>query len=269
MGFTSEARWLRYARAHLCHLFPYLPQQPGYNKRLRGAAPLIRHCIRALAASTASWTDDVWIVDSTPWSAAAPARLPNAPTWPDGPNTGTAPAIRATSAACACTWSLPWLAGRPARRVRPGRSRSRRARRPAGHLHRRSGPDHLPARPGAARRPPATASPARSRAPVQTTAPDHRISQRHPQGPARPRTPRRPHTQRRDHPHLAAHPGPAAAIWHNDTTSPPQRLPRKSHSKSQRRPPSDDISRRGAERLFAQFKCSVSPVEPRSATPRR
>ena len=28
MGFTSEARWLRYARAHLCHLFPYLPQQP-------------------------------------------------------------------------------------------------------------------------------------------------------------------------------------------------------------------------------------------------
>jgi hypothetical protein len=110
MGFTSEARWLRYARAHLCHLFPYLPQQPGYNKRLRGAAPLIRHCIRALAASTASWTDDVWIVDSTPWSAAAPARLPNAPTWPDGPNTGTAPAIRATSAACACTWSLPWPA---------------------------------------------------------------------------------------------------------------------------------------------------------------
>jgi hypothetical protein len=34
-GFTSEARWLRYARAHLGHLFPYLPQQPGYNKRLR------------------------------------------------------------------------------------------------------------------------------------------------------------------------------------------------------------------------------------------
>jgi len=94
MGFTSEARWLRYARAHLCHLFPYLPQQPGYNKRLRGAAPLIRHCIRALAAATASWTDDVWIADSTRWSAAGPARPPNAPTWPDGPNTGTAPAIR-------------------------------------------------------------------------------------------------------------------------------------------------------------------------------
>jgi hypothetical protein len=65
-GFTSEARWLRHARAHLRHLFPYLPQQPGYNKRLRAAASLIRHCIRALAASTAIWTDDVWVVDSTP-----------------------------------------------------------------------------------------------------------------------------------------------------------------------------------------------------------
>ncbi len=28
MGFTSEARWLRYARAHLCHLFPYLLSSP-------------------------------------------------------------------------------------------------------------------------------------------------------------------------------------------------------------------------------------------------
>jgi hypothetical protein len=66
LGFTSEARWLRYARAHLAHLFPYLPQQPGYNKRLRAAAALIRHCIRVLAASTTLWTDDVWVVDSTP-----------------------------------------------------------------------------------------------------------------------------------------------------------------------------------------------------------
>jgi hypothetical protein len=38
VGFTSEARWLRYARAHLRGMFPYLPQQPGYNKRLRALA---------------------------------------------------------------------------------------------------------------------------------------------------------------------------------------------------------------------------------------
>lgn len=66
LGFTSEARWLRHARAHLGHLFPYLPQQPGYNKRLRAAAGLILCCIRVLAASTSLWTDDVWVVDSTP-----------------------------------------------------------------------------------------------------------------------------------------------------------------------------------------------------------
>ena len=65
-GFTSEARWLRHARAHLSHLFPYLPQQPGYNKPLRAAASMIRHCIRILACDTAVWTDDVWVVDSTP-----------------------------------------------------------------------------------------------------------------------------------------------------------------------------------------------------------
>ncbi len=65
-GFASEARWLRHARAHLRHLFPYLPQQPGYNKRLRAAAPMIRNAIRTLAAGTTAWTDDVWVVDSTP-----------------------------------------------------------------------------------------------------------------------------------------------------------------------------------------------------------
>jgi hypothetical protein len=65
-GFTSEARWLRHARAHLRHLFPYLPQQPGYNKRLRKAAGLIRHVTRTLARDTTLWTDDVWVVDSTP-----------------------------------------------------------------------------------------------------------------------------------------------------------------------------------------------------------
>lgn len=66
LGFTSGARWLRHARAHLRHLFPYLPQQPGYNKRLRKAAALLRRVTRLLAADTSVWSDDVWIVDSTP-----------------------------------------------------------------------------------------------------------------------------------------------------------------------------------------------------------
>jgi hypothetical protein len=70
LGFTSEARWIRHAHAHLGHLFPYLPKQPGYNKRLRAARGLIRHCARVLAAGTSLWTDDVWIVDSTPVECA-------------------------------------------------------------------------------------------------------------------------------------------------------------------------------------------------------
>ena len=66
LGYTSEARWLRYAHAHLGHLFRYLPQQSGYNKRLRNAAGLIKNIIRMLAMDTVLWTDDVWVVDSTP-----------------------------------------------------------------------------------------------------------------------------------------------------------------------------------------------------------
>ncbi|GAA2244180.1 hypothetical protein GCM10010430_27440 [Kitasatospora cystarginea] len=66
LGYTSEAKWLRHARAHLRHLFPYLPQQPGYNKRLRKAAALMRSVNRILAATTSVWSDDVWVVDSTP-----------------------------------------------------------------------------------------------------------------------------------------------------------------------------------------------------------
>nr|WP_229841014.1 transposase [Streptomyces brasiliensis] len=65
-GFTSEAKWLRYARSHLRHLFPCLPKQPGYNKCLRKAAELLRRATRLLATDTSVWSDDVWIVDSTP-----------------------------------------------------------------------------------------------------------------------------------------------------------------------------------------------------------
>jgi hypothetical protein len=66
LGFTSEARWLRYAKTHLSQLFPYLPGQSGYNKRLRSAAAMLKAAIRFLASDTGAFTDDVWVVDSTP-----------------------------------------------------------------------------------------------------------------------------------------------------------------------------------------------------------
>jgi hypothetical protein len=69
-GFTSEARWLRHARAHLRHLFPYLPGQPGYNKRLRRLAGTVSWLIGVLARDTSLWSDDVWVIDSTPAECA-------------------------------------------------------------------------------------------------------------------------------------------------------------------------------------------------------
>ena len=66
LGFTSEARWLRYARAHLRGMFPGLPQQPGYNKRLRALAATMSWLIAVLARDTSLWSDDVWVADSTP-----------------------------------------------------------------------------------------------------------------------------------------------------------------------------------------------------------
>ncbi|WP_109001233.1 IS982 family transposase [Streptomyces rishiriensis] len=66
LGFGSETRWLRYANSHMSSMFPYLPQQSGYNKRLKAALPLVKKAIRMLAADTDFWFDNHWIVDSTP-----------------------------------------------------------------------------------------------------------------------------------------------------------------------------------------------------------
>jgi hypothetical protein len=40
-GARSEHHWLRLCYGRLGHLFPYLPKQPGYHKRLKAAAPLL------------------------------------------------------------------------------------------------------------------------------------------------------------------------------------------------------------------------------------
>lgn len=70
LGCPSEARWLRYAHQHLRPLFPYLPLQPGYNKRLRALARTMTWLIGALAHQVSVVTDDVWVVDSTPVECA-------------------------------------------------------------------------------------------------------------------------------------------------------------------------------------------------------
>ncbi|MDF1490417.1 IS982 family transposase [Tessaracoccus caeni] len=70
LGYTSERHWIRYARTHFLGMFPALPGQSGYGKRLRKLADTMAWLISVLAADTSIITDDVWIVDSTPVECA-------------------------------------------------------------------------------------------------------------------------------------------------------------------------------------------------------
>ena len=71
LGFSSETRWIRYARAHLLLMFPTIPTQSGYNKRVRVAGPLIAAAITALARDTPSWHELLRLVDSWVCKAGA------------------------------------------------------------------------------------------------------------------------------------------------------------------------------------------------------
>lgn len=66
LGFTSERRWLRHARCHLLAMFPTLPGQSGYNKRLRALGPTMAWVGTRLAAMSSVGDDTTWVVDSTP-----------------------------------------------------------------------------------------------------------------------------------------------------------------------------------------------------------
>ena len=70
LACPSEHRWLRFAMVRLGHLFPYLPQQPGYNKRLRALFPLLNRVLRHLAYQTPSWCDPLRLLDATPLPCA-------------------------------------------------------------------------------------------------------------------------------------------------------------------------------------------------------
>ena len=70
LGHTSERRWLRYVRKNLVGMFPALPGQSGYNKRLRKLSDTMSWLVTMLGADTSIATDDVWVVDSTPVECA-------------------------------------------------------------------------------------------------------------------------------------------------------------------------------------------------------
>jgi hypothetical protein len=66
LGFDCEHRWMRFAYCRLEHLFRYLPNQPGYHKRLKAVAPLLAKAISHLARISPSWCDDLRLIDATP-----------------------------------------------------------------------------------------------------------------------------------------------------------------------------------------------------------
>jgi hypothetical protein len=68
LGFDSERRWIRHVHSSPVWrgMFPYLPGQSGYHKRLKNAEPLLCQAILALAAACPSWFDDLWMTDATP-----------------------------------------------------------------------------------------------------------------------------------------------------------------------------------------------------------
>lgn len=67
----NEHRFLRFARRRLGHLFPYIPGQSGYNKRLRALAPQMIACVERLARLSPSFCDRLRLLDSTPVPCAA------------------------------------------------------------------------------------------------------------------------------------------------------------------------------------------------------
>lgn len=101
LGFHSERRWMRYAHGNAAvrAMFPYLPRQSGYHKRLKAAQALLCNTIRVLARDCPSWSDDLWITDATPVRVEPPAKRSNARIWPGTPDTDTAPATPATTGA--------------------------------------------------------------------------------------------------------------------------------------------------------------------------
>jgi hypothetical protein len=68
LGYHCQRRWVRHIRssADWRAMFPYLPKQPGYHKRLTHARPLLCKAILTLAACCPSWFDDLWMTDATP-----------------------------------------------------------------------------------------------------------------------------------------------------------------------------------------------------------
>ena len=70
MGIPSDRRFLAVAARRLPHLFPELPQQPGFHKRRARLAETIEWLIGVFAAQSPGFNDNLLLIDSTPVECA-------------------------------------------------------------------------------------------------------------------------------------------------------------------------------------------------------
>lgn len=71
LQIPDDRRFIATARRRLRHLFPYLPEQPGYSKRVRALVPKMERAINHLAFLSPSFCDGLRLLDSTPVPCAA------------------------------------------------------------------------------------------------------------------------------------------------------------------------------------------------------
>ena len=238
-GYAEETRWLRHASTWLRSMFPYLPGQSGYNKRLRKSTVQMQALIRLLAAETNAVFDDVWLVDSTPVECG---RSRETVKRSDLAGVGRLRILRQPLAlvlgAAAASRRDP---GGSADHVRIDEPEDRRTRRRVGPVGVRSRPARRPTPSDAAGRQGlpvrrVRTTPRRSRcradptghegreasprsAAVAVTAPDHRVDQPDVEGQAQSRASRRPHPARRRDPHHPTTP----RVDRRDLAQPPHR----------------------------------------------
>ena len=62
----SERHWMRAAPARIGHLFPRLPTQSEYNRRLRALAPALFTATAWLARQVPTWWEQLRLMDGTP-----------------------------------------------------------------------------------------------------------------------------------------------------------------------------------------------------------
>ena len=70
MGIPCDERFLKVARKQLRHLFPFLPQRPGFHKRRERLADTIEQLTGVFARDSPGFHDDLVLVDSTPVECA-------------------------------------------------------------------------------------------------------------------------------------------------------------------------------------------------------